>query len=99
MHHPMPDRFDLAERPGQPIKYLVQRIGMVANFQGSRRTLAVLPGHFDPCDAPDAFDEALDQRGLNPQNTARLFSHVHEPKFDRRASAVDHENMHVTATD
>ena len=99
MHHPMPDRCDLAEQASLSIKYLAQRTGMIANFKSGRRTLSVLPDHFDLCDTSDAFSEGIGSSRPNPQNSARLFNYVHESKVDRRTSAVDHENMHVTDAD
>ena len=95
MHYPMPDRFDVVERTGQTIEQNMQRMRMVPNLQCRRRTVAVRSCHLEACDPPDAFDNSLEQRRPTCQRAPWLLNHVHEPKFDRRAPAVDDQDLHI----
>src|SRR5262245_45494 len=96
MHHPMPDCFDLAERTGQTIKENTQRLFMVRDLQGSRRTVSALPCYVEVRNTPDAFDRALDQGGPTDQDAGRLLKYLQEPEFDRGTPTVDYENLHDT---
>src|SRR6185295_20072549 len=97
MHHPMSDRFDLVERAGQAIEQNTQRMCMVLNLQRRRRTAYSLSHHLNGCDAPDALYGTLEQCRLSCEYASRLLNHVNDPKFNRRAPAIDHQNEHVTA--
>ena len=79
------------------IKQNTQRLRMVSNFEFLSCVTNVLSSNLEACDAPDAFDRAVEQRRSSCQFSLGLLNDFNEPKFDRRTPAVDHQNLHVNA--
>src|SRR5215831_3696518 len=91
----MPDRFNFAERTAHLIKQHTQCPGMVWNLYGGLRLIHVLAPHLEARTTSDSFDGTFERRRAGCQFSTPLFSHLCEPKLDRRAPAIDHQDVHV----